>query len=57
MPLIKGKKACAKKNISKNIAEEIKSGKPQKQAIAIGFSICRQAKKKRKGGACKKGKK
>lgn len=47
MPLIKGKKACKKKNISKNIAAEARTGKPQKQAIAIGFSICRQAKKKR----------
>jgi hypothetical protein len=47
MPLIKGKKACKKKNISKNIRAEVVSGKPQKQAIAIGFSICRQAKKKK----------
>lgn len=48
MPLIKGKKACNKKNISKNIAAEVRAGKPQKQAIAIGFSICRQERKKTK---------
>jgi hypothetical protein len=48
MPLIKGKKACKKKNISKNIAAEVNAGKPQPQAVAIGFSICREAKKKKK---------
>ena len=55
MPLIKGKKACSKKNISKNIATEVKAGNPQKQAVAIGFSICREAKKKKEKKA-KKGK-
>jgi len=49
MPLIKGKKPCKKKNISKNIKAEVLAQKPQKQAVAIGFSICRQAKEKKKG--------
>lgn len=35
MPLLSGK---SKKVISKNIATEIKAGKPSKQAIAIAFS-------------------
>ena len=57
MPLIKGKKACNKKNLSKNISAEVHAGKPQKQAFAIGFSICRQAKKKKGGSTKVKGKK
>lgn len=57
MPLIKGKKACNKKNLSKNISAEVHAGKPQKQAVAIGFSICRQAKKKKGGSTKVKGKK
>lgn len=35
MPLIKGK---SKSVISRNIAELVHSGRPQKQAIAIAFS-------------------
>jgi len=45
MPLIKGYSA---KSISKNIKREIKSGRPQKQAIAIALSVARTAKKKAK---------
>jgi hypothetical protein len=47
MPLLKGKKACTKKGISQNIRAEVQAGKPQKQAVAIGFSVCRQEKKKK----------
>lgn len=43
MPLCKSK---SKKCISKNIKEEIKSGKPKKQAIAIALNIARKKKKK-----------
>lgn len=34
-----------KKSIRKNIATEIRAGKPRKQAIAIAFSVAGKAKK------------
>lgn len=48
MPLIKSK---SDKAVGKNIATEVKAGKPQKQAIAIALSVQRWA-----GGGKKKGK-
>lgn len=45
MPLKKGK---SKKVISENIAELQRSGRPQKQSIAIAFSEAGEGKKAKK---------
>jgi hypothetical protein len=36
------------KAMAKNIAKEIAAGKPQKQAVAIGYAVKREAEKKAK---------
>ena len=41
MPLVKGN---SKKDISKNIRELRHSGRPQRQAIAIAYSVARRSK-------------
>ena len=44
MPLSKGK---GKKAFSSNVKAEMAAGKPQKQAVAIAYSVQRRAGKKR----------
>lgn len=45
MPL---KKSSSKSAFKSNLKEELKAGKPPKQAVAIGYSVKRKAKKKGK---------
>lgn len=51
MPLIKSK---SKEAFGKNVATEIKAGKPQKQAVAIAYNVKRSVGKKKAGGSAKK---
>lgn len=48
MPLVKGKKAKSPKGFQDNIRREVKSGKPQKQAVAIAYSEADKSKSKGK---------
>jgi len=47
MPLLKSK---SKKAFGKNVETEMKAGKPQKQSIAIAYSMKKKAQKMSKGG-------
>lgn len=47
MPLIK---SMSPKAMSKNIAKEMQAGKPQKQAVAIAYSVKRDVEKKERKG-------
>ena len=45
MPLTK---STSKKAFSKNVSAEVKAGRPQRQAVAIAYSVKRKAAGKRK---------
>lgn len=45
MPLVKGK---SQESFRKNVKAEVSAGKPVKQAVAIAYSVKRQAQKKGK---------
>ncbi len=45
MPL---KKSSSKKAFSANVRAEVKAGRPQKQAVAIAYSVQREARKKKR---------
>lgn len=47
MPLVKGKAARSQKGFGENVKREMKSGRPQKQAVAIAYSVARRSKKKK----------
>jgi hypothetical protein len=47
MPLVKGKEAKTHKGFSKNVKVEMtEANKPQKQAVAIAYSLARKSDKK-----------
>jgi hypothetical protein len=57
MPLVKGRAARSKKGFSENVRREVNAGKPQKQAVAIAYSVARKSKKKKSKAKKKRAKK
>jgi hypothetical protein len=49
MPLKKGK---SEKTFKENIKTEVKAGKPDKQSVAIAYSMKRESEKKRGKSKC-----
>lgn len=48
MPLVKGKAAKTKAGFSTNVKREMETGKDQKTALAIAYSVAGEKKKKKK---------
>ena len=48
MPLVKGAAARTPKGFGENVKREMKSGKPQKQAVAIAYGEAGEKKGKKK---------
>jgi hypothetical protein len=42
------KKSTSKEAFKKNVATEVKAGKPVKQAVAISYAVKREAEKKQR---------
>ena len=47
MPLVKGAKASTRKGFGTNVKREMEAGKPQKQAVAIAYSVKRESASKK----------
>ena len=52
MPL---KKGYSRETIGQNVSREMRRGRPQKQAVAIAYSIARKAKKAARRGSARRG--
>jgi hypothetical protein len=48
------KKSASRQAFSENIEAEMHAGKPQKQAVAIAYSVARKAKSKKPSGKRRK---
>ena len=50
MPLNKGAKAKTRKGFSENVKREMEAGKPQRQSVAIAYSLAGESKSKKGKG-------